>query len=819
MIKIIKPIFVICITFLNLNSLGQINNSIKNLDEEYWDNLRIEIYKDSSYNPSSDFQYYFNNGLKLLQKRDYQTASINFRRLLSILKHTKILQTDSSINKIPSPYLYIGICKAQVGEIDSAKYYFNNCIANKVSVIESYNELGIVYLYQRDIDSALICFNEGYKRDTKNLTTNYNLGYTYYLNGDFATAKKYLKQIIEQKSHFGIPFILLGHISTKLNNLPLANEYYTSAIKADPVSAAGYFYRGLNSLSQKEEALAYMDFMKVNELDSMNYQVYPLIASLDILSKRYELGISRLIKSLSKLKNKTKQQLDDFEDIEFLSLLNKLIKVDLSKEEKEFGYQCLKNALNNNWDANKELYNEFYSTNKRSLFAMQFYLLSLSKSKFIFSVEFCDKYIKKDSTLNMMLFIKSKILYEKKLYDQCVKYLSILIKQTDLYTCAYYYRGKAYNNTGNEKLALDDFTKIISIYPNYSEGYNERGCSYAKMKKDRDALKDFFNAIRINPNFYWPYYNASISYLNLGILDSAIYCDNISKVLINYYGESDYNQALYCKKYGNYEKALFYLNKIIEKYPNWMPALSLRGEISLELNNFKQAISDLSICIENHSLDIHKLHLKRGTAYYRINEFDKSLSDFLWLYSKDSNNINTIISVGDCYQAKDDFPNALKYYDLALNKDSTISVVYYQKGRCFSKTNNSEQALRYFEKSLKIDPEFSFTFKHLAREYYKLGNFDKCIFFSQKAFEFNQIDINAMFYIALSNLRLNQYEVAKKQYKQYMKLCIKQGVEIDTETIKNLKDLIKNGIKVNESKKILKEIFNIDEKNHLTQNK
>jgi tetratricopeptide (TPR) repeat protein len=138
-----------------------------------------------------------------------------------------------------------------------------------------------------------------------------------------------------------------------------------------------------------------------------------------------------------------------------------------------------------------------------------------------------------------------------------------------------------------------------------------------------------------------------------------------------------------------------------------------------------------------------------------------------------------------------------------------LSIAYYQKGLCFSKLENNDKAIQYYQYAIKKDSTYSLPFGYLGREYYKIGEFNKCIDYSQKAFQLDKGAIYAMYNVALSNLRLNQFNVAKRQYQLFMKLNAKQGKGIYQGAIDDLKELIDKGILVNESKEILKDVFGV----------
>lgn len=65
----------------------------------------------------------------------------------------------------------------------------------------------------------------------------------------------------------------------------------------------------------------------------------------------------------------------------------------------------------------------------------------------------------------------------------------------------YYSEGTKKYASQNYKEAIIDYTKAISIFPDYFEAYNDRGSAYNLIRKSNKAIADFKKALEINPNY------------------------------------------------------------------------------------------------------------------------------------------------------------------------------------------------------------------------------------------------------------------------------------------------------------------------------
>jgi hypothetical protein len=86
----------------------------------------------------------------------------------------------------------------------------------------------------------------------------------------------------------------------------------------------------------------------------------------------------------------------------------------------------------------------------------------------------------------------------------------------------YHNRGLQLFKLGYSELAIDDFSKAISLNPNHVLVYNDRGATYLAMKKYEQALNDFNKALEINPKFARPYLGRALTYDGLNNASAAL---------------------------------------------------------------------------------------------------------------------------------------------------------------------------------------------------------------------------------------------------------------------------------------------------------
>ena len=83
-------------------------------------------------------------------------------------------------------------------------------------------------------------------------------------------------------------------------------------------------------------------------------------------------------------------------------------------------------------------------------------------------------------------------------------------------------RGSVYGEAGQTDQALADFTKAISLDPNYAQAYANRGLVYRKSNQLDLALADFNKALSIDPNYAPAYVGRGSVYSQQGRHEQAL---------------------------------------------------------------------------------------------------------------------------------------------------------------------------------------------------------------------------------------------------------------------------------------------------------
>src|SRR4030042_423022 len=253
--------------------------------------------------------------------------------------------------------------------------------------------------------------------------------------------------------------------------------------------------------------------------------------------------------------------------------------------------------------------------------------------------------------------------------------------------------------------------RALSYDDQLAEVYYVRGLYYLEKGKSEQAVNEFDKALKYNPN-YWEIYadKGSLVYsLYIDHLDFVKAIENLNKAInINHGRELPvllFNLAKVYDDAGFREKFLYYIgeyNKLVPPDTNSFWNSGVYNELSL--GNYEKAFEIGNI-----------------------------------IYSRDSNNIDNLLNLGENYGVFGQYKESLKYYkkyvstlknlgQLDLNHMHRIGYVFWQNGFKKEAEYYFNEQKRICEESIKMGRSYSVNFTatyDLAGVYAFLGDRDK----------------------------------------------------------------------------------------------
>ena len=252
-------------------------------------------------------------------------------------------------------------------------------------------------------------------------------------------------------------------------------------------------------------------------------------------------------------------------------------------------------------------------------------------------------------------------------------------------------RAIIYSNQGEDKLAIEEYSKSIIIEPYEPLYYSNRARRWQHLGDYTNALKDYSKSIELETdNPEWYNYRADC-YIEIENYNSAL--KDFSSAI-----KKDKNDPYYW-----YLRADFYENK---------------------LNDKKNALTDLNKGVD---LDPKNYLIERAKFYYRQKELKNAERDYNLLIDLNKSYSESYNERGLFYGLIGEYEKAHKDFEKSISIDTSNTSVYYYRHKIYEKQNLIEKQNADLLKTIKMDPKDPEGYYYLAISYEKQERYYKVI--------------------------------------------------------------------------------------------
>jgi len=171
-------------------------------------------------------------------------------------------------------------------------------------------------------------------------------------------------------------------------------------------------------------------------------------------------------------------------------------------------------------------------------------------------------------------------------------------------------------------------------------------------------------------------------------------------------------------EHGDYNRAVYYLNKAIDNNPGDYRYYLMRAEANAERQRLEQSVVDMNKAVELRP-DFFELYKQRALFLSQTGDHLKAAKDidFYLRYFPDKPEAKELAA--RIYAAGDDRLEALRYYNDLLANDKSKPLYFKERGRIYLETKTYKQAEKDLSMALDLDPVDGETYllKGLARFY------------------------------------------------------------------------------------------------------
>ena len=202
-------------------------------------------------------------------------------------------------------------------------------------------------------------------------------------------------------------------------------------------------------------------------------------------------------------------------------------------------------------------------------------------------------------------------------------------------------------------------------------------------------------------------------------------------------------------------------------YMDWGIKLAANGNLTDAIEKLKTA----SLMYGEHP----SVYTNLGIALLKQKDFEGAIKNFRKAVKLDKFNSKAYAMWASALSEIGDLKGAVEIYNLAQKYDPRDPDIYLNWGVSLAKAGRKQEAEEKFKKSVALNPlnpitPFLWAVVLFEQEKYKeaIDKFNHCLLYSENQYE-------TLYYLALSYLKMSDYESAK--------VCAKQALEIDSSKV------------------------------------
>lgn len=376
--------------------------------------------------------------------------------------------------------------------------------------------------------------------------------------------------------------------------------------------------------------------------------------------------------------------------------------------------------------------------------------------------------------------------------------------------------------------AIKILNEIEAIEPFNDEVFLQKATILSKKGRHKEAIDVLKSSLQYTEDAIDIWSMIGMEYLYLDDYENARL--NFAKCVdVDYEDYSSLYNIIYCfEMKEDYETAITFLNKYIDKNPYSEVAWHQLGRQYFTLNMFNEALTafDYAIIIDETFIGGY---LEKAKTLEELNRYEEAIENYMVTLELDDPTAFAYVRIGECFDKLEVIETAIQYYKKAVNEDPLLDKGWLLLTESFCKQGNYTKAMYYINKAIQIDEDNPMYWRKYANINIKLNFFDKAVKALYKCVDLGDVDIEV--YVALADvlLFLENYKdalavliSAKKIYQNFAeieyRLCglfmktnqkehslkhLKNALAIDYDYHKVIKDLYPQVFNKAEVKKVI----------------
>jgi tetratricopeptide (TPR) repeat protein len=308
------------------------------------------------------------------------------------------------------------------------------------------------------------------------------------------------------------------------------------------------------------------------------------------------------------------------------------------------------------------------------------------------------------------LLLQGNEMIKQQNYEQAIRFYEGALKIDSCFADAWNNLGTVYYNKHDYPKALEHYNHAITCQAHFTDAYLNRANAYFELNELYSALKDLKTVEQMKPDTMVLHFSRGLIYTKLRDFNSAVQSfrkalkkdSSNSEIKINiatlYYYKRDFDSAkmeidrivsnekqpyacnMIEAELGNYDKALFWVNKAIALQPNDAYFLNNRGYIYLLRDEIKKGEEDInkSMATEPYNAWAHR---NKGIFYLKMRNFTSAIRLLKQAIEMDPYVEKVYVYLAEAYFSNGEKGVACEQYEKALEREEITEAVFTEKCR------------------------------------------------------------------------------------------------------------------------------------------
>lgn len=271
-------------------------------------------------------------------------------------------------------------------------------------------------------------------------------------------------------------------------------------------------------------------------------------------------------------------------------------------------------------------------------------------------------------------------------------------------------QARPYYNLGYEHLknhepqsALQNFSKALSIDPEYFDAYNNRSQVYVDLGRLDKAMEDINQAIRINDRRAEAFLNRGMIVRRMGQHEIALEDFNRAIELDPQNPVYYMNRGLTYGNTGQHTLALNDLNQALKMGPRFAKAYNVRGAVYMAMSRPDEALDDFTQAVRHDPSDLDARR-NRAQLFQDRGKFDDAITDLNAIIKNDPADLDAYLRRAFLLTKMNRLDDALKDFSFVAGKGPAMASIYFEKGKIYFRLQRYKEAAAEFDQALKRSP-------------------------------------------------------------------------------------------------------------------